>query len=103
MLISEIERGPFAACQTVTEVFVALNAIVGLEAVEHLLVETRMSREELRRVAADVRRVGLADLAALMSRYARKAKPGRLTFRKRWRIEQRNSGELPGHVKHNYR
>lgn len=105
MLTSDCERetNPFAACQSTTEVVVALNAMHGLEAVEHLLIETASSREMLRTVADDVQRVGLIDLARLVRKYARKAKRGPLTFKTRWRTADRASGKLPGHIRHNYR
>jgi hypothetical protein len=67
------EVGPFAVCETLAELFVAVRTVLGLEGVERLLVDNRdeNTRESLRRAANEIALVGLADLAALVRRAPR--------------------------------
>jgi hypothetical protein len=73
------------------EVFVAMNTVSGVNAVEQLLrdVAPEVSCESLREAAAELKLVGLIDLAALIRRHLRRAKPPALTFEQRWKVADR--------------
>jgi hypothetical protein len=100
------EVGPFHVCKTIAELLVLVNAMMGIEAVDRLLTETCYWRESLVEAADEVERVGLTDLALLIRRHARKAKPSKparsqtdsakvwLAKRKRSRRHSRDTGGL---------
>src|SRR5215467_14338456 len=79
----ELERqrecGPFHVCQTIAELLVLVNAMIGIDAVDK------------------IKRVGLIDLAKLTRRHARKApsKPDRrqTDSAKVWLAKQKRSRE----------
>jgi len=85
----ELERqrecGPFHACQTIAELLVLVNAMIGIDAVDRLLGEIGYWREPLVEAADEIERVGLADLGKLIRRHARKAKLLRHKTPDRWR------------------
>jgi hypothetical protein len=80
------DSGLFANCETVSEIIVIVNHLLGLDGVETLLMKAipDVTREGLRQAADEIGRVGLKELAKLTRRYARKAKPAPLTFKTRW-------------------
>jgi len=81
------EVGAFAVCETLAELFVAVRTVLGMEGVERLLIDDLdgSTRESLRRAADEIALVGLRDLARLVRRYARRAKPAPPNFKTRWR------------------
>jgi hypothetical protein len=66
--------GPFAVCETMAEMFVAAHKVGGLEMVESLLTSAGCAPGSLWRAARELRVAGLVQLAALVGRYARRAK-----------------------------
>jgi hypothetical protein len=80
------ETGPFAVCETTAEIVVAVHQLLGLDGVDQFLVAAKphCTREALREAADELRLVGMKDLAALVRKHARRAKPAPMTFKKRW-------------------
>jgi hypothetical protein len=78
------EGDVFAECASLAELIVAVNKLLGFEAVDKLLAQADMPREALRQAASEIGRVGLRDLAKLIRQHARKAKPAPMNFKKRW-------------------
>jgi hypothetical protein len=66
--------GPFAICETVAEMLVAAQKVGGLEQVEEMLASCMGTAESLWKAARELKRAGLVDLAAVVSRRARRAK-----------------------------
>lgn len=58
-----------------TELFVALSALAGPDAVREVVEGVGLWREQLRASAAEVEAVGLTDLSAILRQLARKARP----------------------------
>jgi hypothetical protein len=81
------ETGVFSLCETQAELFLTVHQLLGLPAVEQLLIDTKASATSvsLRRAADELSRVGLKPLAALVRRHARRAKPAPQNFKARWR------------------
>ena len=77
----------FSLAETQAELFLIVERLLGLPAVEQLLIDTKSSatRESLRVAANELTRVGLKPLAALVREHARRAKPASPTFKTRWR------------------
>jgi hypothetical protein len=92
------ETGVFALCESAAEVFLLTYREMGLEGVARLLDMTAATdtRQGLRRDAAALQRVGLAELAAVLRERARKTKPAPPTLKERHRMAERRSGALPG-------
>ena len=80
-----LELGPFYDCKTLAETLVLTNALIGIDAVEELLRDGDCSRESLVEAADEIDRVGLVDLAKLIRRRARKARPLPLKQAGQWR------------------
>jgi uncharacterized membrane protein YebE (DUF533 family) len=83
-------EGPYADVETGAEALVVLHALHGddgLDAVRALLDAARadgeLDRSYLRGVVADLRRVGLDQIAGVVAGYAKIAKAGPLTFEER--------------------
>jgi hypothetical protein len=72
----------YGICRTIPETIVVVNHLHGAAVVESLIVELMSvsTREAMRKDADELARVGLQELASLVRRYARKAKPGRKPF-----------------------
>jgi hypothetical protein len=81
------ETGVFSICETQAELYLIVQRLLGLPAVEQLLIDTKSSatRESLRVTANDLARVGLKPLAALVRKHARLAKPAPPDFNTRRR------------------
>jgi hypothetical protein len=80
-----LELGPFYECKTLAETLVLANALIGIDSIDELLCDGECGRESLVEAADEIERVGLTDLARLIRRHARKAKPLRRTTTDRWR------------------
>jgi hypothetical protein len=80
------QSNPFGICEDEAEIILAVERMLGLSAVEKLLSEIAptSTRQSLRRAADRLAAVGLAELASLIRKYARRAKPGPPTFEQRW-------------------
>ncbi|MBR1301245.1 hypothetical protein [Bradyrhizobium sp. AUGA SZCCT0042] len=67
----------FSICETPAEVYLIVQHLHGLDAVETMLADRLPSstREGLKRDADDLARVGVKPLASLVRRYARQARP----------------------------
>lgn len=94
------ETGPFSVCETTAEIIVAVHRLLGLDGAEQFMVAAKphCTREALRQAADELRLVGMKDLAGLVRQHARRAKPAPCGFRRRWRVSERESGELAGFV-----
>ncbi|SRR5258708_2216821 len=81
------QTGPFSICETPAEIIIAVNKLLGVPGVEQFLVAAKLysTRETLRQAANELRLVGMKDLAALVRKHARRAKPAPMTFKKRWK------------------
>jgi hypothetical protein len=81
------ETGVFSICETQAELFLTVQRLLGLPAVEQLLIDTKAdaTRETLRAAANELARVGLKPVAALVRKHARRAKPKPQNFKTRWR------------------
>src|SRR5262245_7101832 len=77
--------GPFYDCDTIAETMVLANALIGIDAIEELLRDVDFDRESLVEAADEIERVGLIDLAKVIKRHARKARPSQLKQAGRWR------------------
>jgi hypothetical protein len=81
------DTGVFAGCETFCELIVVLNKLEGALAVEELLqqIAPECTRDSLQSDAAELDRVGLKPLAAMIRRHEKRAKAvGRPTFQERW-------------------
>jgi hypothetical protein len=78
--------GPFAVCEDLTEIVLAINRLGGLDAVEFVITKATLTRESLREAADRLKAVGLVDLAQLLRQHARRAKPRPPSFRERMRL-----------------
>ena len=87
---------PFGQCETIAEILVVINHLFGLAGVEKLLTEAPGSRESLREAAEEIGRVGLQELAQITRRHARKAKPEKPTFDRRWQTDLRREAGRRG-------
>jgi hypothetical protein len=76
------EGAIFSICRTAAEVLVVVHHLDGLQAVENLLAELLLvsTREGMRQDADELKMAGLVELASLVRRFARKAKPGPRKF-----------------------
>jgi hypothetical protein len=79
--------GVFSLAETQAELFLIVERLLGLPAVEQLLTDTKASATSvsLRRAADELSRVGLNPLAALVRKHARRVKPASPNFKTRWR------------------
>jgi hypothetical protein len=68
------ETNEFSACETGAELILVLHHLLGIEAVEELLMAGAGTRQSLRRAADQFAGVGLKALASLLRKFARKAK-----------------------------
>jgi hypothetical protein len=105
----EADRGPLDALQSVAAVLAYAAATDGLEIVEELLGEVDLSRETLMVAASTLAGVGLRELAKVIRRAARNAKPtpiDELPFDQRvaarWRVGGGQSGarDVDGGAEH---
>ena len=69
------DRGVFAACESLAEILVVLQTLVGIEAVDQLLADSDDTGETLREAADKFAAIGLKPLAQLVRKHARRAKP----------------------------
>jgi hypothetical protein len=76
----------FDRCQTLSEILVCTNKLLGLPGVQELLNQATsdLTKESLRKVSAEIDRVGMRELAAVVRGHVRKVKPGPMTFTKLW-------------------
>jgi hypothetical protein len=83
--------GVFAECQTSPEVHVVSFKLKGLAVVEQMLQASLefTPREHLRSYAAELKRVGMIELADLVRSYARKTKPKPKRFIDTWHGKRR--------------
>jgi hypothetical protein len=72
--------GPYALCQTIDELLILVCVLHGLDAVDQLLAEPGVTRESLREAANKFAAIGHKQLAAVVRKYARRAKPGPIKF-----------------------
>jgi hypothetical protein len=79
----------YSACETVSEVIVAVYRLHGLDAVDKLLRQTECTREALRRDADNFEAIGMKQLASVLRQHARKAKRAAPTWEQRMRIKER--------------
>lgn len=80
----------FADCDTMAEVYVTVAALTGgTEAVRELLSMTGDTKERLKEAAGELKRVGLADPAAVVAAASRHARRGPPTFSSRLLARQR--------------
>jgi hypothetical protein len=80
--VPEDRENPFLLCHDLDEVLLVLDRLLGLDAVDRLLSETRAAntKETLQEIAARFSAIGLMLLARLVRVHARRACPGRRTF-----------------------
>ena len=86
--------GLFGQCETIAEIIVVTNHLLGLDGVEQLLAKADLTREALLRASREIEIVGLGPLAKLIRQHARKARRESLTFDKRWPLETRGEATL---------
>jgi hypothetical protein len=70
------DNGPYALCQTIDELLVVVSVLHGLDVVDQLLAEVDLTREMLHEAANKFASIGHKQLAALVRRHVRRAKPG---------------------------
>lgn len=83
--------GPFAVCETLAELVVAVNKVHGMEGVENLLAEPGF-KDTVREGANQLRHAGLVELATVVRKAVRKAKPMPPTFLERMKARREGRG-----------
>jgi hypothetical protein len=80
------DAGLFGPCETLSEIIVCVNHILGLDAVEQLLVQGKadLTKESLRKASREIEIVGLTELAKVVRGHIKKVRRGPPTFASRW-------------------
>ena len=76
--------GAFDRCETVAEVIVLTNHMLGLDGVQKVLDQVGFTKESLIKAEREIARVGMTELAKTVKAAARRAKRGPPTFKSRW-------------------
>ena len=79
-----IDNNLFASCDSIDEVLTTASIELSPEELDLLLAEGDFPRQMLRRAQQKLKRAGMRDLAALVAKHAKKAKPAPMTFKRRW-------------------
>jgi|tagenome__1003787_1003787.scaffolds.fasta_scaffold20081380_1 hypothetical protein len=64
------DTGPFAICETYSEVLVALFRLDGLQAVDQMLAQADLPKQALQKAAREVKRVGMTELSDAITAHA---------------------------------
>jgi hypothetical protein len=87
------ERGLFDSCKTATELYVAVHAVLGLDAARELAEKGGQYRAKLRAIADEAKAVGLIQLAQTLRQVARCAppKPAKMSAREHYMMQRYRS------------